>query len=84
MKEQELGNSLAVQCLGPGAFTIGAPGLIPGQVTKIPQGVQHGQEKKTKSYIYLQEYFKYKNTGRLKVWKRYIMLTLVTRNLEFY
>lgn len=36
MKEQELGNSLAVQCLGPGAFTTGAPGLIPGQVTKIP------------------------------------------------
>ena len=52
MKEQELGNSLAVQCLGPGAFTTAASGLIPGQVTKIPQGVQHGQEKK-KQELYL-------------------------------
>ena len=52
MKEQELGNSLAVQGLGPGAFTTVAPGLIPGQVTKIPQGVQHGQEKKKPRAIF--------------------------------
>ena len=52
MKEQELGNSLAVQCLGPGAFTAIAPGSIPGQVTKIPQGVQHGQGK-TNQELYL-------------------------------
>ena len=52
MKEQELGNSLAVQCLGPGAFTAIAPGSIPGQVTKIPQGVQHGQGKTTQE-LYL-------------------------------
>ena len=52
MKEQELGNSLAVQCLGPGAFTTGAAGLIPGQVTKIPQGVQHGQEKPRAIFTY--------------------------------
>lgn len=41
-------NSLAVQCLGPGAFTTAAPGLIPGQVTKIHK-VQQGQEKKTRA-----------------------------------
>ena len=51
MKEQELGNSLAVR-LGPGAFTAIAPGSIPGQVTKIPQGVQHGQGKTTQE-LYL-------------------------------
>ena len=40
------GNSLAVQWLGLGAFTAMGLGSIPGQGTKIPQAVQHGQKIK--------------------------------------
>ena len=36
LKKNKIGTSLAVQWLGLGAFTAGAPGLIPGRGTKIP------------------------------------------------
>ena len=39
------GNSLAVQWLGPRAFTAEGLGSIPGQGTKIPQAVQHSKNK---------------------------------------
>ena len=40
------GNSLAVQWLGLCVFTAEAAGSIPGEGTKIPQAVWHGQKKK--------------------------------------
>ena len=40
-----LGNSLAVQWLGPCAFTAEGPGSIPGQGTKIMQASWRGQNK---------------------------------------
>ena len=40
------GNSLAVQWLGCRALTAEGPSSIPGQGTKIPQALQHGQRKK--------------------------------------
>ena len=36
---------MMVQWLGPGAFTAGGPGSIPGQGPKIPQATQHDQQK---------------------------------------
>ena len=42
------GNSLAVQWLGLGALTPGAPGSIPGQGSKVPQDMQQGQKKNKK------------------------------------
>ena len=48
------GNSLAVQWLGPCAFTAGGPGSIPGQATKILQAAWCGQKKqkqKQKSWV---------------------------------
>ena len=42
------GNSLEVQQLGLRAFPTSGTGLIPGQGTKIPQAVWHGQKKKKK------------------------------------
>ena len=46
----DLGNSLAVQWLGLGALTAGAPGLIPGRGAKIPAShkAQPKKEKKKK------------------------------------
>ena len=41
-----LGNSLAVLPLR--ASTAGGTGSVPGQGTKIPQALQHGQRKKEK------------------------------------
>ena len=41
-----LGNSLAVQWLGLGAFTAKSLGSIPGQGTKIQQDTWHSQSKK--------------------------------------
>ena len=38
------GNSPAVQWLGLRALTAKGPGSIPGQGTKIPQDVRHGQK----------------------------------------
>ena len=40
--------SMAVQLFGLCAFTAKGPGLIPGQVTKIPQAIQRGQKPKAK------------------------------------
>ena len=40
------GNSLAVQWLGLHAFTAECPDSIPGQGTKIPPAVWHGQKMK--------------------------------------
>ena len=37
---------MMVQWLGPGAFTAGGPGSIPGQGTKIPQATRHDQQQK--------------------------------------
>ena len=39
---------MAVQWFGLCAFTAKGPGLIPGQVTKIPQAIQRGQKPKAK------------------------------------
>ena len=41
-----LGNSLAVQWLGLRASMVGGTGSIPGQGTKIPRIMLHGQKKK--------------------------------------
>ena len=51
-------NSLVVQWLGLGAFTVMAPGSVPGWGTKILQAAQRGQKRKqnktTKNiYIYI-------------------------------
>ena len=43
LKESYLGNSLEVQCLGLHTSTAGGMGLIPGQETKIPHAMWHGQ-----------------------------------------
>ena len=37
-----VGGSLVVQCLGLSAFTVLAPGSIPGRGTKILEAEQHG------------------------------------------
>ena len=42
---KKLGDSLAVQWLGLGAFSAGGAGSIPGQGIKILQAMQHGQKK---------------------------------------
>ena len=42
------GTSLAVQWLGPGAFTAVVLGSVPGWGTKILQAAWHGQKKKEK------------------------------------
>ena len=42
MIKKEVGNSLVGQWLGLGAFTVGAPDLISGWRTSIPQAMQHG------------------------------------------
>ena len=48
-KDGSTGNSWAIQWLGLYASTAEGKGLIPGQRTKIPQAVWHGQKKpKTK------------------------------------
>ena len=39
-------DSLAVQWLGLRAFTAEGTGSIPGQGTKIPQALRHGQNQK--------------------------------------
>ena len=50
-----LGTSLAVQRLGLDAFNAMGQGLIPGQVTKNPQPLQHSQtNKQTNSWNYKQ------------------------------
>ena len=46
IKDKTPGNSLAVQGLGLPAFTAEGAGLMPGQGTKVPQAVWHGQKKK--------------------------------------
>ena len=46
LKHNCLGSSLAVQCLGLGAFTAMARGLIPGWGTKILQAAWCNQKKK--------------------------------------
>ena len=51
MKITKIGNSLGVQWLGPSTFTAVGPGSIPGQRTRILQGVRHGQKKKKKKQI---------------------------------
>ena len=43
-----LRNSLVVQRLGLGAFTVKGPGSVPGQGTEIPQAPQRGQKNKIK------------------------------------
>ena len=46
LKQLTLGNPPVVQWLGLRAFTAEGAGSIPGQETKIPQAVWHGQKKK--------------------------------------
>ena len=48
VKPHGVGNSLAVQWLGLGAFTAESPVSIPGQGTEIPQATQRSQKKKKK------------------------------------
>ena len=48
VKEENLGNFLVVQWLGPRTSTAGGTGSIPGQGTKIPQAVQPKKKKKRK------------------------------------
>ena len=43
---------MMVQWLGPGAFTAGGPGSIPGQGTKIPQATRHDQQQKQKDNLW--------------------------------
>ena len=47
-KMLHIGNSLAVQGLGLGAFTAGGQGSNPGRGTKIPKAAWCGQKKKKK------------------------------------
>ena len=42
---------LVIQWLGLCTFTAVAPGSIPGQGTKITQGVRHSQKKKEKEMV---------------------------------
>ena len=51
-----MGTSLVVQWLRLHASTAGGGGSIPGQGTKIPHALGHGQKKKKKGgkYIYLE------------------------------
>ena len=46
----EIGNSLAVQCLGVHNFTAECPGSIPGWGTKILQAKRHIQKSKNKQW----------------------------------
>ena len=46
-----IGNSLVVQWLGLGAFTVMGPDTIPGRETKILQGLRLGQKKKEKKRV---------------------------------
>ena len=46
LRDNFLGSSLVVQWLGCCTSTARALGLIPGQGTKIPQTMQHGQMNK--------------------------------------
>ena len=57
LRIQEVGNSLAVQRLGLGAFTAVGPGSIPGQGTKILHAAYCVQKKKKSKYIYICSYF---------------------------
>ena len=45
-KKKRIGNSLAVQWLGLGAYTARGLGSIPGQGTNILQAVKYGQKKR--------------------------------------
>ena len=50
--EKHVGNSLAVQWLGLGAFTAVGPGSIPGWGTKIPQALgQKTKKHKTEAIL---------------------------------
>ena len=51
-KRVQIGNPLAVQCLGLGASIAGGMGSIPGWGTKIPHAVGHGQKNKRVHIIY--------------------------------
>ena len=44
---ESLRNSLVVQWLGLGAFTVESRGLMAGPGTKIPQATRHGKNKQT-------------------------------------
>ena len=44
-KKSSMGNSLAVQWLGPCAFIAAGTDAIPGQGTTIPQAVWYGKRK---------------------------------------
>lgn len=44
--KKRIGNSLAVQWLGLGAYTARGLGSIPGQGTNILQAVKYGQKKR--------------------------------------
>ena len=48
VKTRSCRKSLAVQWLGLHASTAGGTGSIPGQGTKIPHALQHGQIKEKK------------------------------------
>ena len=47
-KKNLTGNSLAVQWLGLCTSTVGSPGSIPSQRTKVPQDTGHSKKKKKK------------------------------------
>ena len=51
-KTCNVGNSLAMQCLGLCASAAGGMGLVPGQGTKIPHAVQP-KKKKQKKHVML-------------------------------
>ena len=48
LKAEIQGNSLAIQWLRLCTLTAEGLGSIPGQGTKIPQAMRHGQKKKKK------------------------------------
>ena len=64
-EETSLGNSLAVQGLGPRALTAEGVGSIPGWGTKIPQAVQHSQKHifliKKKRFVYKKKLHTYRD-----------------------
>jgi len=46
LEKGSLGNRLVVQWLGLGSFHCWGPGLMPGQETKMPQAMWHGQKER--------------------------------------
>ena len=52
LEKGSLGNCLVVQWLGLGSFHCWGPGLMPGQETKMPQAMWHGQKERKNQSLF--------------------------------